>query len=73
MAYELWDIETRNIVETFESEAKALEAARQLIAVNVSVYPDALALVFEDAHGDTAFIASGRDLSTLLLSGDQPS
>ena len=46
MPYELWDTETRNIVNTFESEAEALQAARELIALNSPVYPGALALAF---------------------------
>jgi hypothetical protein len=62
MSYELWDTETRNIVETFESEVDALDAVRQLIAVNRSVYPDALALVHEDDDGDTTLIARGAAL-----------
>ena len=64
MSYELWDTETRNIVETFESEAEALEATRQLIAVNTTVYPDALALVFEDDEGETKLIARGAGLGS---------
>lgn len=64
MSYELWDTETRNIVETFESEAEALQAARELIAVNAQAYPGALALVFEDDEGETTLIARGAGLAT---------
>ena len=42
MAYELWDAETRNIVNTFESGCEAREAAWELIALNPGVYPRAL-------------------------------
>ena len=62
MAYELWDTETRNIVDTFESEREAREAARELIALNPQAYPGALALVFEDEKGETARVATGDDL-----------
>jgi hypothetical protein len=59
VSYELWDTETRNIVETFESEADVLVAVRELIALNAPAYPGALALVFEDDEGDTTLIAGG--------------
>ena len=64
MGYELWDTDTRNIVETFESEAEALQAARELIVVNAQAYPGALALVFEDDEGETTLIARGAGLAT---------
>jgi len=64
MSYELWDTETRNIVETFESEAEALQAARELIVLNARAYPGALALVFEDDEGETTLIARGAGLAT---------
>jgi hypothetical protein len=64
MSYELWDTETRNIVETFESEADALQAARELIALNAPAYPGALALVFEDDEGETTLVARGSGLAT---------
>lgn len=65
MSYELWDTETRNIVETFESEADALQAARELIALNPPTYPGALALVFEDHEGTTTVIGRGAALTGL--------
>jgi hypothetical protein len=65
MSYELWDTETRNLIETFESETDALEAARQLMAVNGSVYPAALAIAFEDDQGETRLLGSGPELQRL--------
>jgi len=64
MSYELWDIETRNIVETFDTEADALQATRELIALNALAYPGALALVFEDDEGETTLIARGTGLAS---------
>jgi hypothetical protein len=64
MSYELWDTETRNIIEAFESEDDALQAARELVAVNPAVYPDALALVFEDDEGESRLVARGAGLAT---------
>lgn len=68
MAYELWDTETRIIIQTFESETEALDAARQLIVVNTPTYPAALALVFERSDGDTTVIAADRQLGAMLQS-----
>jgi hypothetical protein len=64
VGYELWDTETRNLVETFESEADALEAVRELVALNRAVYPGALALVFENDEGRSTLIAKGSALAT---------
>ena len=72
MTYELWDTETRNLIETFESQDEALTAARQLIAVNAQVYPGALALAFEDEDGETLVVGSGRGLEELALSVTYP-
>ncbi len=63
MSYELWDTETRNLVETFAAEEEALAAVRELIAVNGTVYPAALALAFEDGAGETTLIARGPQLA----------
>jgi len=72
VSYELWDTETRNIVETFDSESEALEAARQLIAVNAPAYPGALALAFEDDEGESTLIARGASFSAWLHSWIAP-
>lgn len=64
MGYELWDTGTCNIIEDFESEADALQAARELVTLNPSVYPGALALVFEDDDGESRLIAQGTGLAT---------
>ncbi len=64
MSYELWDTETRNIIDHFESEADALLAARELVALNPSAYPGALALIFEDGAGESILLARGAGLAT---------
>jgi hypothetical protein len=63
MSYELWDTEARNIVEVFETEAEALVAVRELVALNAPAYPGALALAVEDEAGETAIIAQGEQLA----------
>ncbi|MGE3272627.1 MAG: hypothetical protein AB7P40_28050 [Chloroflexota bacterium] len=63
MGYELWDTETRNLVAAFESEAEALQAARQFITMNSEAYPNALALVLEDEQGESTLVARGVTLA----------
>jgi hypothetical protein len=62
MHYELWDTESRNLLEDFETEAAALEASRELIELNASVYPAALALACRHDDGATTWVA-GPDLA----------
>jgi hypothetical protein len=63
MGYELWDTETRNLVDMLDSEDEALAAARDLIALNDAAYPAALALTYEDGRGRTTLLAQGADLA----------
>lgn len=44
MIYELWDVESGNRLERFESEMEALSAARDLLALNGPNFLDALML-----------------------------
>lgn len=61
MVYELWDTDSFNLIDEFETESAAIEAARELIDANRSVYPEALALACGDAR-ETIWLASGRAL-----------
>ena len=56
----------RNMVGDFEFEAEALQPAREFIVLNATVYPEALALAFEDSRGCTRLLASGAELLALL-------
>jgi hypothetical protein len=68
MSYELWDTETGNLVETFEDQASALRAARELIALNADVYPGVLTLLAVDERGELATVASGAAPGALATS-----
>jgi hypothetical protein len=68
MSYELWDTETGNLVEAFEDERSALAATRELIAVNVGVYPAMLTLLAVNDRGDLSTVAAGDDLRALAAS-----
>lgn len=63
MRYELWDTESRNLLYDFDTEAQALDAARDLIDLNRPSYPDALALTRVEADGRMATVALGVELS----------
>jgi hypothetical protein len=60
--YELWDIETRDMLEDFATESEALAAARELIALNLAVYPASLALARWNDDGTTTWVAQGDAL-----------
>ena len=68
MTYELWDIETGNLVEAFDDEATALSATRELIALNDDVYPAMLTLLSVDERGELATVATGVALGALVAS-----
>ena len=61
MIYDLWDVESGNLIETFETEREALVAVCELLAVNTPDYADALSLGFEDGDYQGP-IAQGREL-----------
>ena len=60
--FDLWDVETGNLIGTFASEAEALEIVRQLIEVNGMGYADALDLGRIANDGTTSSIATGQAL-----------
>lgn len=63
MRYELWDMASRSLIEEFNSEAEALAAALELIALNPDVFPAALALAQVDRHGQMTTLAAGDALA----------
>lgn len=65
MSYELWDTETGNLVETFDSEVDALLATKEWIGANASVYPAALTLLRVEEDGLLTTVAEGESLGVL--------
>lgn len=63
MIYDLWDVESGNIVNTFETEREALSAVRILLELNGSGYARALSLGWESDDGAMGIIAEGADLA----------
>lgn len=62
MIYELWDIESGNLVGAFETEVEALAMVREVIDLHELSYADALALVRDDDRADVETLAVGAAL-----------
>ena len=62
MAFELWDIESRNIVGDYATEAEALAVVRDLVHRDGPRPVESLLLAFEDDIGRTTPVASGTEL-----------
>ncbi len=66
MKYELWDVDSGNMIGSFETEADALAEVRGLAAANAPGYADDLSLGRFDASGG-ALIAEGAELLARAL------
>jgi len=62
--YELRDTESRNLLNDFDTEAEALGAVRELIALNGSDCASALAVTRIDVDGRMTTLAMGTALAT---------
>jgi hypothetical protein len=62
MHFELWDLETRNILYDFDTLDEAVASARELTALNPDRYPQKMALFRMDSEGTSAWIARGEAL-----------
>jgi hypothetical protein len=67
MIYELWDIETNNLVGDYESQDAALHVIRNAIATHGRDAVRRLALTTEDDLGETLPVAHGESLIQLAL------
>ncbi len=62
MIYDLWDVESGNIVNTYETERDARTVVRQLLELNGRQYAQALSLGFENDDGSMGIVAEGEQL-----------
>lgn len=62
MAFDLWDIETANLVGDYPTEEAALDAERTSLQGHGAEAVAALALAYEDEAGETYPIATGAAL-----------
>lgn len=72
MHYELWDIESRNLLYDFDTLDEALDAARELASLNVGRYPAKLALAQVGDDERTSWLGSGPTLVPLLDGPQEP-
>ena len=70
MYFELWDVETRNLLYDFDTLDEAIVAARELTALNADRYPEQIALCQVDDNHTSTWLARGETL--LQLSDRRP-
>jgi hypothetical protein len=63
MFYELWDLQSGNIINTYDTEDEALDVVRELVAQNGLDYARALSLSVEDDDENLSLIAKGMSLA----------
>jgi hypothetical protein len=66
--YELWDTESRNLLDDFDTEADALRAVASLVALNGPSCTNALALTLVRRDGRMTTLAMGDTLAALAAS-----
>ncbi|MFN8636528.1 MAG: hypothetical protein U0893_21990 [Chloroflexota bacterium] len=57
MAYEIWEMQTGNLVASFRREREALALVRDALEAHGDTYVRSLALVREDEDGSTITVA----------------
>ena len=65
MFYELWDVRSGNIINTYDTEDDALRVVRDLLTLNGPDYGSVLSLSYEDDDEQTTLIAKGAALAQL--------
>lgn len=63
MVYELWDMETNNLMASYDDEQRALKAVYDALLRGGERAVDGVALIQEDSLGNSSFIASGGALA----------
>jgi len=62
MFYELWNLKSGNIVNTYDTEDQVLRAVRDLHALNGPELARSLSLTVEDDDEETTLVAKGDEL-----------
>lgn len=68
--FELWDVDTGNMIGVYPSLAEALTEVRDLLEANGTEYADDLSLA-RRTDGAGELIAEGAALARLAAAGDQ--
>jgi hypothetical protein len=61
--YELWDVDSGNVIGAYPSEKRALAAVASAVGRYGLSYADSLALIREDSRGSSKLLLSGAALS----------
>ncbi len=70
MFFELLDVETGNLIGTYETEEEGLAVVRRAARLSGPSYVSALALGYEDDDGEGAQLAGGSDLLARASASD---
>lgn len=62
MMFQLWDVQTGNMVGAYDSDTAALAVVWKLLSTHGPEYVETLALARVTRRGDTTTIALGHDL-----------
>ena len=68
MRYELWHVESANLIDDFAAEDEALSAARDYLAPDEQGEAVDVALVVSDAAGHPIRSIEGAELAALVVS-----
>jgi hypothetical protein len=60
--YDLWDVDTGNLIGSYDDEEPALAMVRALVDANGPEYADVLELGLEDETGFTQHLGTGTEL-----------
>jgi hypothetical protein len=63
MTYELWDTESGNLIQAYESESDALALVRAALDAYGPSYATDLALLVDSGRGDLRTLAAGTELA----------
>ena len=63
--FELWDMDTRNLVGTYETQEAALDIVRKTVRRHGHKHTESLALGTEDSRGNVRAVAAGQALTDL--------
>ncbi len=65
MFYELWDLESGNMIGDYDTEAEALVVVRDIVDANTPSFADLLSLGCTADDGSFRIVAQGRPLAVL--------
>ncbi len=62
MGYEIWEMQTGNLVASFSHEQEALALIRDAVEAHGTAYVETMALVHEDGAGSPTTVATSYEL-----------